>query len=150
MAPCASPEVSPSAYLQFSRANDSAQPERLISAGRSHRPIRSVWSRPMRVPRPILAASVLAIASLTGVTGVAARTPVDPTSLTPPLKAFRVCYEEGPFVHCDTSGVDAFVIEPTDEAPCGLIYETSTEVSHSTRWYQDGLIIRRAVQVHVD
>ena len=53
-------------------------------------------------------------------------------------------------MHCDTSGVDEFVNEPTDEAPCGLLYETSTEVSHSTRWYQDGLIIRRAVQVHVD
>ena len=104
----------------------------------------------MRVRRPILAASILAVASLTAVTGASARTPVDPTSLTPPLKAFRVCYEEGPFVHCDTSGVDEFVNEPTDEVPCGLLYETSTEVSHSTRWYQDGLIIRRAVQVHVD
>ena len=103
----------------------------------------------MRALRPALASIALVIGSLAGATVATARTPVDPTSLTPPLKAFRVCFEEGPFVHCDTSGVVEFVNEPTDEAPCGLIYETSTEQSHSTRWYQDGLLVRRAVQVKV-
>ena len=29
---------------------------------------------------------------------------VDPTTLTPPLKPFRVCDEDGPWVKCDTSG----------------------------------------------
>jgi hypothetical protein len=75
-----------------------------------------------------------------------ARTLVDPTTLTPPLKPFRICYELGPYVQCDTSG-DVFTEnEPTDVATCGQIYESAEFKSHSTRWYQDGLIIRRQVQ----
>ena len=91
----------------------------LLAASIGH--VETDWSHTMRVRRPFLAASILAIATLTAATGTSARTPVDPTSLTPPLKAFRVCYQEGPFVHCDTSGVDEFVNEPTDEVPCGLL-----------------------------
>ena len=103
----------------------------------------------MRAFPAMVTTSVVGIALLAGAAGASAKTPVDPTSLTPPLKAFRECFEEGPWVKCDTSGVEEFVNLPTDKAPCGLLYETSTEVSHSTRWYEDGLLVRRQVQVQV-
>src|SRR6476659_6735080 len=82
----------------------------------------------MRAARFVAVAVVVVIAALTNVAGVSARTPVDPTSLTTPLKPFRVCWQLGPTV------------------PCGQIYQTVEYHSNSTRWYQDGLIVRRAVQ----
>jgi len=100
----------------------------------------------MRAVRPIFVAIVLAITSLSAATGVSARTLVDPTSLTPPLKPFRICYELGPYVQCDTSGNVTIENEPYDTLPCGELYQSETDVSNSTRWYQDGLLIRRAVQ----
>jgi hypothetical protein len=100
----------------------------------------------MRNRRPILLAIVLTISSLGMASGVSARTPVDPTSLTPPLKPFRVCWELGPYVQCDTSGVSTTANEIADELPCGQVYQSVTEISNSTRWYQDGLIVRRALQ----
>jgi hypothetical protein len=78
-----------------------------------------------------------------------ARTPVDPTTLTPPLQPFRVCWDLGPYVQCDTSGHSFQENVPTDIAPCGQIYETAEFKSNSTRWYEDGLIIRRQVQASV-
>ena len=103
----------------------------------------------MRRTRPILVVIALAIVSLGGAPGVSARSYVDPTTLTPPLKAFRVCWQLGPEVQCDTSGVTSIENLPTDDSACGQIYETSTEVSNSTRWYRDGLIVRRAIQESV-
>jgi hypothetical protein len=100
----------------------------------------------MRIRRPILMAIVLTISSLGLASGVSARTPVDPTSLTPPLKPFRVCWELGPYVQCDTSGVSTTANEPAGELPCGQLYQSATTISNSTRWYQDGLIVRRALQ----
>src|SRR3954453_19214098 len=103
------------------------------------RGLRHMSSAAVGLAALAIAASVLAPAGL-------ARTPVDPTSLRPPLKPFRICYELGPYVQCDTSG-DVFTEnEPTDVATCGQIYESAEFKSHSTRWYQDGLIIRRQVQ----
>jgi hypothetical protein len=83
---------------------------------------------------------------LAATAGAAARTPVDPTTLTPPLKPFRVCWELGPYVQCDTSGNSAESNVPDFESPCGQIYVTSEGKSNSTRWYRDGLIIRRQVE----
>jgi hypothetical protein len=102
----------------------------------------------MRATRVALVAVLVATASLAGATGAAARTSVDPTSLTPPLKPFRVCWQLGPYVQCDTSGDIFSQNEPVDVAPCGQLYETAEYRSHSTRWYEDGLIIRRQVQEH--
>jgi hypothetical protein len=95
---------------------------------------------------PVALAALIAIAALVAAPAALARTLVDPTSLTPPLKPFRICYELGPYVQCDTSGDTFTENAPTDVAPCGQIYETAEFKSHSTRWYEDGLIIRRQVQ----
>jgi len=100
----------------------------------------------MRAIRPIFVAVVVAVATLGGAAPASARTLVDPTTLTPPLKPFRICYQLGPYVQCDTSGNTMIENEPFDELPCGQVYQSESDVSNSTRWYQDGLLIRRAVQ----
>ena len=105
----------------------------------------------MRRTRSIFVLLVVAAVSLGSAATASARTLVDPTTLTPPLKPFRICYQLGPYVQCDTSGgIGTVENEPVDVAPCGQIYETHVEQGNSTRWYQDGLIIRRQVQNHVD
>src|SRR5262245_41832544 len=100
----------------------------------------------MRITQVTVIGVAAVVASLVGASGVAARTPVDPTSLTPPLKPFRVCWQLGPEVQCDTSGDDSYENVPIGDFGCGQIYETGEDVSNSTRYYEDGLIVRRAVQ----
>jgi hypothetical protein len=103
----------------------------------------------MRIPRALLVTVAVGIACLGVATGAEARNSVDPTTLTPPLKAFRVCWELGPNVQCDTSGDVTYANRETDLAPCGLLYQSAHEVSNSTRYYEDGLLVRRAVQEQI-
>jgi hypothetical protein len=102
----------------------------------------------MRGIRLIRVLVVVAIAAFANVPAASARTLVDPTTLTPPLKPTRICYQLGPYVQCDTSNDTTY--EGLDAGPsvCGEIYESGHEVSNSTRWYQDGLLVRRAAQEH--
>ena len=100
----------------------------------------------MRGIRPVVVALGLLIAASAPV--AQARTLVDPTTLTPPLKPFRICYELGPYVQCDTSGDTSYEAAENGQLSCGVLYEFGEDVSHSTRWYQDGLIVRRQVQEH--
>ena len=90
-----------------------------------------------------LGASLLAPAAL-------ARELVDPTSLIPPLKAFRVCYELGPTISCDTSGDVPYGPQEVGDFGCGTIYEFGEDVSNSTRWYdtETRLIVRRFIDEH--
>jgi hypothetical protein len=100
----------------------------------------------MRATRSILVSIVLVACSL-GLAGpAAARTSVDPTSLTPPLKPTRVCWELGPYVQCDTSDDHVFDSGDDGELRCGTLYSFGERTSHSIRWYQDGLIVRRQIQ----
>ena len=94
-------------------------------------------------PRLLIATVAVAIAALSGASVAAAHTRVDPTTLTPPLKPFRVCYEDGPWVKCDTSGVTSHDYEPAGELSCGTVYLANTETSHSTRWYANLLLVER-------
>jgi hypothetical protein len=57
------------------------------------------------------------------VSGVAARTPVDPTSLTPPLKPFRICWHLRTTVY-QTAGGPAFDIEPARMSTVNRFDET--------------------------
>lgn len=100
----------------------------------------------MRKRHMAVFAVAMAMAALGGAGGAVARTLVDPTTLTPPLRADRICYQLGPYVQCDTSGLSLTENEPVDELPCGQLYETGKHVSNSTRWYEDGLLVRRSVQ----
>jgi hypothetical protein len=97
----------------------------------------------MRSRRLLSVAAIAALTSLGGATVVSAHTLVDPTTLTPPLLPFRVCYEDGRWVRCDTSGTDTTENEPVFDLSCGTIYETSTAISHATRWYENGLLVER-------
>jgi hypothetical protein len=106
----------------------------------------------MKIRRLMVMAAILAIGSLGGATVISAHTLVDPTTLTPPLKPFRVCYEDGPWVKCDTSGpTETDVNQPMDDfdLPCGTIYASDTIVSHATRWYENLLLVKRDAQQHI-
>src|SRR3954464_9461964 len=103
----------------------------------------------MRPLRAIVVLGIVIVAALPNAVGASARTLVDPTTLTPPLKPNRICYQLGPTVQCDTSGDVTNENVEADELPCGLLYGSSHEVSNSTRFYQDGLLVRRAVQEQI-
>jgi hypothetical protein len=99
-----------------------------------------------------LIAAIVAIASLVGASVTSAHTLVDPTTLTPPLKAFRICYQDGPWVKCDTSTpTTSFANQAnTDfDLPCGTIYESGTVTTHATRWYKNLLLVERNAQEHI-
>jgi hypothetical protein len=109
-----------------------------------------IWSTTVRRSmKSIVVTIVLAVASLGGASGASAHTLVDPTTLTPPLQPFRVCYQDGPWVKCDTSGVSSVTNEASFDLSCGTVYETSTDTRHATRWYRDGLLVERIVQSKV-
>jgi hypothetical protein len=109
--------------------------------------ISSVAMRP--AIRSLVAAGMLAAASLGCASAASAHTLVDPTTLTPPLQPFRVCYQDGPWVNCDTSGVSSVTNDAAFDLSCGTVYETSTDTRHATRWYRDGLLVERIVQSKV-
>ena len=108
----------------------------------------------MRSRRFLLVAAIAALTSLGGATITTAHTLVDPTTLTPPLRSFRICYEDGPWVKCDTSGAGGYENQeifdgPAFGLPCGTIYESATVTSHATRWYVDLLLVERDAEQHV-
>ena len=106
----------------------------------------------MRSRRLLLIAAIAALTSLSGASVATAHTLVDPTTLTPPLKPFRVCYEDGPWVKCDTSGpTESFENQENADfgLPCGTIYESATVTSHATRWYVNLLLVERDAEQHV-
>ena len=76
----------------------------------------------MKRPLLLIASVALASASLFGAPAASAHTLVDPTTLTPPLKPFRVCFEDGPWVKCDTSTDTSHDNEPAGELSCGTVY----------------------------
>jgi len=107
----------------------------------------------MKPRRIFLSAAIVAIASLVGASVTSAHTRIDPTTLTPPLKAFRICYQDGPWVKCDTSTpTTSYANQPnTDfDLPCGTIYESASVTIHSTRWYRNLLLVERDAQQKID
>jgi hypothetical protein len=103
--------------------------------------------RGLRHLRPVaIGFAAVAIAGSIVPSAALARTLVDPTTLTPPLNPSRICYQLGRDVECDFRGVTITNNEARDELPCGRLYETGKHVNNATRWYQDGLLVRRAVQ----
>ncbi len=89
-------------------------------------------------------ASLIVIGAALGLAPTAAaHERVDPTTLTPPLRPFRVCFADGPWVRCDTSTVTITENEPAGEFSCGQVYLTMTESGQATRWYRDLLLVER-------
>jgi hypothetical protein len=96
-----------------------------------------------------LAATALAVVALGWAPTVSAHTLVDPTTLTPPLRADRICYQDGAWVKCDTSAVNTLENEPAGELSCGTVFVTMTETINATRWYQAGLLVERDATDHM-
>ena len=83
----------------------------------------------MRLRRPCVAVAIAALTTLGGAAVTSAHALVDPTTLTPPLRPLRVCYEDGPWVKCDASDAaeSHANLEIADfDLPCGTIYESAT------------------------
>jgi len=92
----------------------------------------------------LLLAAMLAALLLAG--GAALAGPlVDPETLTPPPPPGAECRDNGQYVICQTYFDETAVNEPADwvELPCGTFYETSTTHREGTRWYSDGLLVKR-------
>jgi hypothetical protein len=105
-----------------------------------------------RASRLVLAATMLAIAML-GSAGIAsaAHVQVDPTSLTPPLQPYRVCYLDGQSIRCDTSTNASWAIVPAFDLPCGTVYESATRVGRSVRYYNlDKLLVERNAEEEIN
>jgi hypothetical protein len=94
----------------------------------------------------LLAAIGLALMTLAAPGGALAGEPVDGSTLTPPVDPGTPCAADGAWVRCDTSGVVTYGYEPAFDLPCGLMYETGVDDRHATRWYRDGLLVKRSVQ----
>jgi hypothetical protein len=87
--------------------------------------------------------AAIALAAAAGAPVATGHTLVDPTTLTPPLRADRICYQDGVWVKCDTSAINTLINEEAGELSCGIVYVTMTEEIHATRWYRDGLLVER-------
>jgi hypothetical protein len=112
--------------------------------GEEHRVNRTSTSA-RRIRRLVLVAATLAVVML-GSAGMAsaAHVQVDPTSLTPPLQPYRVCYLDGQSIRCDTSGTTTVANSPAFDLPCGTVYETGTDVRRAVRYYNlDKLLVER-------
>ena len=93
---------------------------------------------------------VVASAALGGRTRAAsAGALVDPSTLTPPPPN-ATCRAAGNQVICDTFVVEDLVNEPVFDLPCGTVYETSHYRGDGTRWYVNGLVVRRHVAMSLD
>jgi hypothetical protein len=105
-----------------------------------------------RIRPLVLAAATLAIAML-GSAGIAsaAHVQVDPTTLTPPLQPYRVCYLDGQSIRCDTSTPASWANVPVFDLPCGTVYETATRVARSVRYYNlDKLLVERNAEEEIN
>ena len=103
----------------------------------------------MKFRRLVPLAALAAVGLFAGAGATSAHTLVDPTTLTPPLPPTRFCYGDGPWVKCDTSAVITTENEDTGDPGCGTVYLDSTDTRHATRWYRDGLLVKRIVQSQV-
>ena len=74
---------------------------------------------------------------------------VDPSTLQP-VPPNAVCRADGPQVICDTFVVETLVNEPIFDLPCGTVYETSYYRGDGTRYYVNGLLVKRHVAASLD
>jgi hypothetical protein len=97
----------------------------------------------------LVAAGVLA-ASLVAAPAAMAGTTVDPSTLTPPPPAGATCQQDGRFVICRTYVNFEPMNEPEAVLPCGQTYISGLDQRLGTRWYQDGVLVRRLVRQDVN
>lgn len=93
-------------------------------------------------------AAALALSLWAGPAAFASNRAVDPNTLTPPPLAGTTCVLNGAEVLCNLTIDVSYTNEPWFEAPCGVVYATGRDVREYTRWYENGLLVRR--HVHED
>jgi hypothetical protein len=100
-----------------------------------------------------LLAAMLVLAATTAVswttTAASAGALVDPNTLQP-VPPNAVCRADGPQVVCDTFFDETLVNEPIFDLPCGTVYETSFYRGDGTRYYVNGLLVKRHVAASLD
>jgi hypothetical protein len=74
---------------------------------------------------------------------------VDPNTLQP-VPPNAVCRADGPQVICDTFLEETLTNEPIFDLPCGTVYETSYYRGDGTRFYVNGLLVKRHVAASLD
>jgi hypothetical protein len=74
---------------------------------------------------------------------------IDPNTLQP-VPPNAVCRADGPQVICDTFVEETLVNEPIFDLPCGTVYETSYYRGDGTRFYVNGLLVKRHVAASLD
>jgi hypothetical protein len=75
---------------------------------------------------------------------------VDAASLQPVPPPGSVCREDGPLTICHRASDESWADVPIFDLPCGQLYETAALHTDATRWYRDGLLVRRRVVQHSD
>jgi hypothetical protein len=76
---------------------------------------------------------------------------VDPGTLTPPPPPGARCFTTGPGrVTCDTALNLVVENQPDFETPCGLLYVTGTDERDGTRYYENGLLVRRHIMFDIN
>ena len=100
----------------------------------------------------IAAALVVGVASATlsrTTTPATAGALVDPTTLQP-VPPNAVCRADGPQVICDTYFEESLANEPIFDLSCGTVHETSYYRGDGTRYYVNGLLVKRHVAASLD
>ena len=104
--------------------------------------------------RAVISASVVALgvlaASLMAAPAAVAGRSVDPSTLTPPPPPGATCQQNGRFVICHTFVDLDPVNEPDVLLPCGQTYLSGPDHRLGTRWYEDGVLVRRFVRQDVN
>jgi hypothetical protein len=95
----------------------------------------------------VVALAVAALALVGGATG--GNIIPDPSILQPPPPPGAVCRADGPYIICDTVLDSTLENEPIFDLPCGTVYETSVDQRDGTRWYVEGLLVKRRVVAHL-
>jgi hypothetical protein len=101
-----------------------------------------------------LLGAALVLAAATGAvswtaTPASAGALVDPNTLQP-VPPNAVCRADGPQVICDTFLEETLVNEPIFDLPCGTVHETSYYRGDGTRYYVNGLLVKRHVAASLD
>jgi hypothetical protein len=70
---------------------------------------------------------------------------VDPATLDPPPPPGATCTLGGQWTICDTTFDASHPTEAAFDLPCGVVYETLTDLRRGIRWYADGKLVKRFV-----
>lgn len=101
--------------------------------------------------RHALLAAMLAGTALVTSAGVTLGASVDPATLTPQPPPGARCFTSGPGrVICDPFLNLEIENQPDFEAPCGLLYVTGTDERDGTRYYENGLLVRRHITFNIN